>query len=97
MILVLCICFYWLRVWSGVYIFYGIGLCFFWVFFGRFCLGFGVYLCWLGGVYLLFYYYFFDAFFVAVFYFVFLHNNFCILYLYLVLTHLFEIHIFLLC
>ena len=44
--------------------FYGIGLCFFWVFFGRFCLGFGVCLCWLGGVHvlLLFFNYFFGTF-----------------------------------
>ena len=58
--------------------FYGIGLCFFWMVFGRFCLGFGVCLCWLGGVYMLLYFYFFGTFFVVFDYFVVLHNNFCI-------------------
>ena len=70
---------------------------FFWVVFGRFCLGFGVCLCWLGGVYVLLFFYFFGTFFVVFDYFVVLHNNFCIFYLYLMLSHLFVIHIFLLC
>ena len=72
---------------------------FFWVFFSRFCLGFGVCLCWLGGVYVfLLFLKFFGPFFVVFdYYFVVLHNIFCIFYLYLVLSHLFEIHIFLLC
>ena len=42
-------------------------------------------------------YIFLGSFFVVFEYFVVLHNNFCIFYLYLVLSHLFEIHIFLLC
>ena len=72
----------------------GLYVLWYWVFFfflgvfGRFCLGFGVCLCWLGGVYLLFFY-FFGSFFVVFVYFVVFHNNFCIFYLYLVLSHLF--------
>ena len=62
---------------------------FFWVVFGRFCLGFGVCLCWLGGVCI--------SFLSCFEYFVVLHNIFCNFYLYLVLSHFFEIHIFLLC
>ena len=80
-------------VWPGINIFYGIGLWFFWMVFGRFCLGFGVCLCWLGGVCV----FFFGVFFFVFDYFVVLYNNFCVFNLYLVLSHLFEIHIFLLC
>ena len=84
---------------GGLYLFW-YKVMFFWVFFGRYCLSFGVYLCWFGGVYLLFYYCFFDAFFFycffGVFCFVLFHNNFCIFYFYLVLAHLLQICIFLL-